>query len=513
MSIKKKTIFQGALILSSAGVITRLLGFVYRIYITNAIGAEGVGLYQLIMPLYSLAWSIACSGITTSVSKLVARENAKKEYGNMGMALKQALVISCSTACLLTIVMFGGARYIAVYVFRDARTIMPIQILSAALPFMAAGSAIRGYFIGLSQPETPAISQVIEQLVRMTVIWMIAGSMMPLGLEYACSAAVIGIVAEEFISFLYMLYSYRKFKLKHSLNKRPTLSTKQTLAALTAMALPLTLNRVSGSLLATVENALIPQRLEAFGMTRKEAISAFGRITGMAMPLIFFPSALLTALSITLVPAITESATLKNQERISHTISKSIMFTALLGIGAAGIFLTLPNELGKVIYNQDISEMLFLMGLMCPLWYINITLSGILNGLGEQVFIFKHSLLSSTINIAFIYFLVPSFGINAFLLGWFVSMLIVTIFSVLKIKKTAEIKLKIGDWFVKPTIASAASSLTVGFLARKILLPTIGGIAGLAAAVCLIIGIYMVFIIILGCVKIGDIKAIFSTRQ
>jgi len=272
------------------------------------------------------------------------------------------------------------------------------------------------------------------------------------------------------------------------------------------MALPLTLNRVSGSLLGTVENILIPRQLQAFGMTAKDAISAFGRITGMAMPLIFFPSAFLTALAITLVPAISEASALKNAARVSQTVGKSIMFTAVLGIGAAGVYIVLPEKLGMTIYHQDIAHILRFMGLLCPLWYVNITLSGILNGLGQQVFIFKYSLLSSAISIAFIFFLVPVYGADAFIYGWFASILVVTVASVLKIKNVAKITVKIGNWFVKPILCSAATCLGAAYLSKKFIFPAVGDIAGLIITIVFIAGVYLALVTLLGCIKISDFR-------
>ena len=140
--MRGKTILKGAAILTAAGIITRLLGFAYRIFMSNVMGAEGMGLYQLIMPIYMLAWSISCSGFNTAVSKLVAQERVKGEFGNMRRVLKQSVLITTVMGFLLTIILYFGAEPIAVHIIRDTRAIMPLQILSLAFPFMAAGACI-----------------------------------------------------------------------------------------------------------------------------------------------------------------------------------------------------------------------------------------------------------------------------------------------------------------------------------------------------------------------------------
>ena len=273
--INRKRILTGALTLTAAGVITRILGFVYRIYMSNLMGAEGMGLYQLIMPVYALAWSISCAGFNTTVSKLTAQEQAKGEYGNMKRMLKQSVVITTGLGVLLTVALYFGAELLSVYFFNDPRTLLPLQILALAFPFMAAGTCMRGYFIGLQEAKIPAANQVLEQVVRMLVIYFIAASFVPRGLEYAAAAAVIAIVAEEVFSFLFVFVSYKFHKKVRKFNKLPTLSAAQSLTLIMGMALPLTGNRVAGSLLSAWENVLIPQRLQMYGLSAAEAISEF----------------------------------------------------------------------------------------------------------------------------------------------------------------------------------------------------------------------------------------------
>ncbi|MDR1704511.1 MAG: oligosaccharide flippase family protein, partial [Clostridiales bacterium] len=308
MPKRSSSIVKGAVILTAAGLITRVLGFAYRIYMSKTIGAEGMGLYQLIMPLYHLAWSISCSGITTTVSKIVAAENGKKQFGNMGRAARLAMGLTAALGLVSACAMFFGAEALGTAMFNDPRTVMSIKILALAVPFMAVGSAARGYFTGLSHMQVPAISQVLEQFVRMGAVFLLAQSMIPRGLEYACAAAVIGIVAGEIVACLFVIYNYNTNRMKWAFNSRvPDTAVKAMLASIVAMALPLTLNRVTGSLLSALENLLIPRSLQLFGMTQDGAIAAFGKVTGMAMPLVFFPSAFLMSLSTSIVPAVAQA--------------------------------------------------------------------------------------------------------------------------------------------------------------------------------------------------------------
>ncbi len=508
----KKSIISSAIILTCAGIITRILGFVYRIYMSNMIGAEGMGLYQLIMPIYGLAWSLACSGFTTTISKLTAQEKAKGEYGNMRRLLRQSVIFTTLTGVVIAFVIFYSAELTAVVFFKDTRTTMSLQILAFAIPFMSAGSCIRGYFYGLQETMIPAINQVFEQCVRMLVVFLLAGTFMPLGLEFACATALVGIVAEECFSFIFAFVAYKRSKVR-KLYKKPSITRGKSLMMLLTMAIPLTANRVIGSLLATFENILIPLRLQAFGMSSKEAISAFGQITGMAMPLIYFPSAFLMSLAISLVPAVSEASAMRNFQRIKYTASKSILFSSVIGFGAAAIFIVFANELGQVIYNQDISLMLILLGIMCPFLYIQVVLSGILNGLGYQVFIFRNSLISSVINIGFIYFLVPKQGMNGFIIGWFVSLIIICGIEIQKLRQSVELNFEFKNWFLKPVISAIATALTIKYLANKLVFNFFGDKLGLAIAITLLVMVYGAFIILTGCLSRDELFGALKRKQ
>jgi len=506
-----KGIIESTLILTIANVINRILGFGYRIYMSNTIGSEGMGMYQLIMPLYSLAWSISCSGFTTTVSKLVAGEKARNNHGNMGRILKQALAITTALGVLLNIILFFTADIVALSMFRDERLGLALRILSLSFPFMAAGSCIRGYFMGLRETAVPAISQVFEQCVRMAVVYLLSSSFMNRGLTYACAGAVCGIFLGEVFSFLFVIAAYKGFKEKSKFNKPPTMASSKTLQMLIFMAAPLTFNRISGSLLATFENMILPRKLIAFGMSNSQAISEFGKISGMAMPLIQFLSALLVSLSMSLVPAVSESVTMKNFTKINNTVSKVMLFTTITGIGASGIFILFSNELGRIIYNQDIGQILTLLGIMCPFIYMHMTLSGILNGLGEQVFIFRNSLISSFISIAFIMAAVPYAGLDGYILGSFCALVTVCSLSLNKIRKSTDIDIKIIDWFIKPVLSTIFTVLTMNMI-KPVIFKSLRDIPALIICLTLTGLIYIIMIMATGSFSACDMKAILRRK-
>lgn len=462
--MSKQQLITGTIILTFANLFTKFLGFYYRIFMSDVIGSEGMGLYQLIMPLYALAWSITSSGFTTTISRLTARERAKNETGNMGRIVKQSMVMCAGISILFAAALFLFADSVSIFFLKDERTVLPLRLLAFAIPFMAGGSCLRGFFMGLQQMQIPALSQVLEQIVRISAIFLLADFFVPLGLSYACFAAVCGIVLGETISFLFVLLAYIRFKKQRKWVKAPTLSSHSTTLLILSMALPLSATRVVSSLLSAAENILIPGRLQEFGYSAEKALALYGELTGMALPLLLLPSAFLMAASVSLVPEISEACAVGQNQRISRTISVSLLFTAIIGIGAACFFAIFPKEICYFIYgNPQLGELLFPLAFLCPLLYSQTTLSGLLNGLGEHLFLFWVHGISSLITIGFIYFAMPAYGIPAFLAGNLISLFLTTALSLKKLNQRSHVVFPFFSCLGKPLLAGCAAALPIRF--------------------------------------------------
>lgn len=508
--MSKKALITGTLILTAANIITKLMGFFYRIFMVNAIGNEGMGLYQLIMPIYMLTWSITSSGFTTTISKLTAQEKARGQYGNMGRVLKQSIFMSFSISVCISIVLFFGADFIAQEIVKEARTAISLRLLSLAIPFMSCGSCIRGYFLGLQNTVIPALSQILEQCVRIGIIFIIAAYFVPYGLAYACAAAVLGIVFGEILSFLFVFTGYLRFKRKKRYIQKPSLSSRRTCTMILSMALPLTASRITGSLLSTTENILIPQRLQLYGQSSSIAMSNYGQLTGMAMPLLMLPSAFLMAVSVSLVPEISEASAIRQTEKISRTVTVALLFTSIISIGVGAAFAVFPYEIGYIVYGQnDIGGLLFSLSFLCPFLYMQTTFNGLLNGLGEHFFIFANNVISSIITIGFIYFLMPLYGIDAFLWGWFISLIITTVLNVHRIKQRTGIHIHFFNSVVKPFMAGMASGLTVRYLIQ---ISEPSKLFFLLAITCMFI-MYFLFLLALGCLSKENFSLLYEAKK
>ncbi len=502
--MKTDSLIKSTIYLTVAGIITKFLGFGYRIYMSKELGAETMGLYQLIMPIYFLAWSITSSGITTTISKLTSENIGKREYHKIKQFFWQCIFITIFLSTSLTLIVLANANYIAINVLNEERVIDSIKILSLAFPFMAVGSCIRGYFFGLQKSSVPAVSQVVEQIFKILIIFLLATNFGGLNLTYA----VVGIVLSEFISFLYVCYEYRTHKLVNT--TKVNIASTSTLIIILSMSIPLTSNRILTSLLVTYENILIPLKLQEFGLTRNDSLALFGQVTGMAMPLIYFPSSLLMAISTTLIPTISRAKASNNIGVINSNIYKTMIFTSFSGFWALTFFVLFSKHLSFLIYKQDIRLFILYLCVMSPFLYLQMILGGILNGLGNHITLFLNNILSSIITILSIYFLVPKLGILGFILGILISYIFVCTMNYNKINSSCKLNLNLIKLTLKPMLSSLCAILVLIYIFNNITIFKSISYISFFLGTALMSLIYLFFVIQTGFISIKDINNVLS---
>ncbi|MDF2614794.1 MAG: polysaccharide biosynthesis protein [Clostridia bacterium] len=504
--MRKKSLIAGTLILTLASLITRLLGFGFRVYMSNIMGAEGMGLYQLLFPIYMLLWAASSAGISLAVSKLVAEQTSRGQHSNAVRILKISLSIALTVSVVLSLGLYTFAPLIATYYIHEPVTTLSLKILASCIPFMSAACCIRGYFQGRQEMSVSALAQIVEQAARMLVIYLFAGLFIPKGLEYACALGVLGMCVGEVFSFILSFTAFRLKQRKLHFTK-PTLAYHATFNTLLALSIPITANRFLTSALQSFENILIPIQLQKFGLDSSAALSLYGKFSGMALPLLFFPSMVTMSLSTVLVPAISEAVTRNNHITLQKIIGKAIQFSALIGIGATALFLCFSKEIATVCYGiEDVGALLKLLAIICPFLYLQNILTGTMNGLGMQKQTFKTNIFGSLTCIAIILTIVPQKGILGFVLALLVQSGFVTILLLWHVLKNIDLPIDINNWIAKPIVAALAGALTTTYIHHAYLTAVFSlGIATLIA-ILMLGAFYGAMLFILKCVTIKDIK-------
>ena len=281
----KNPLVLGTFLLTASGVLSRIIGFFYRIFLSHTIGAEGIGIYQLIFPLLALCSSFTTAGIQTAISKFVAEVSDDKNESRRRCYLAAGLLLSLSLSFLCAFYLYTQADFLAYHVIHEYRTAPLLRILAYSLPFGAIHSCISGYYYGLKKAMIPSVSQLIEQIVRVASVYVIYRVQMQEQIPVTPAIAVWGIVCGEISSSLFSAAAVRFSKLR-------LWDFKNALPKIGRLSVPLTGNRVVLNLFTSIEAILIPLKLKEAGLSTSAALSMFGVLTGMALPLILFPTSI-----------------------------------------------------------------------------------------------------------------------------------------------------------------------------------------------------------------------------
>ena len=467
----KKTIFiKNAIILTASSLILRFLGIIFKVWLAQKIGSEGIGLYQLTFSVYVLATTFAISGTSTAVTRLVAEELSLGSKNNIIKIMRKAILVTLFIAIISVIILYFGATFIAEKLLSDIRTLPALKILPLSLPFLAITSCIRGYFIARRKATPNALSQIFEQAIRIVIILMLLNKFKSSGLESSCFAIILGDAVAEILAciILYILYLFDKKNLKSLIGRKklPYPVLKQILH----ISLPITSGRYLNSLLRTAENILVPKNLAKFTASNNNALSLFGAIKGMALPLLFFPSAILNAVSTLLIPEISEAMANKNTLTIKNTYEKVFNLTVLVGILFGSIFFVAGNEIGIVIYKDaDVGFLLKALSPIVPLMYLDSISDGILKGLDQQVFTFRTAIADSVIRIILIVLLLSKTGIMGFIYIMYFSNLLTCTLNVSRLLKISKAKINYTKIIILPLMLSLTICLSIRFLLLNVI--------------------------------------------
>ncbi len=442
----KKTIFiKNAVILTLSSLLLRFAGIIFKVYITRLIGSEGVGLYQLIFSFYMLASTFATSGISTAVTRLITEEIALGSKKGTLRIFSRSVQLTLGVALVSVGLVFFGAEFIASEIIGDMRALPAIKILSLSLPFMGVSSCIRGYFIARRNVSPNALTQIFEQGVRIASVMLLVKRFIGRGLAAACTAVLLGDTIAEALSclVLYLCFLWSKKGL-NSLNgrKNPPFGV---IKELTRIALPITSGRYLNTALRTAENVLVPKNLSRYPHSVANALSQFGMIKGMALPILLFPSTLLNSVSTLLIPEMSEAVAKNMQSTIKRLTVKVLRLTSVMALIFGVVFFFAGKKIGILIYNsQDVGSLLVALSPIVPFMYLDSVSDGILKGLDQQSFTFRTAISDSTLRIILILCLLPISGMKGFIGIMYFSNFLTCFLNVKRLCKVSGVK--IGDF-------------------------------------------------------------------
>lgn len=410
----------------------------------------------------------------------------------MKKCLTYSLLFGIFSAVLLSLF----ADIICTYLLHSKVQSYLFYIIAISLPFISMSSALNGYFTALRKNGKNAVARIFEQFVKITATAYLLSLFMPSGLEYACLSLVFGEAISEIMSFLFVFALYRIERKNYTVKDNTKTNYTKSIFEIT---LPVSITSYIRSGLASLKQLLIPLRLEKSGMDCNIAISTYGLINGMAMPLLMFPEVIINSFSGLLVPEFTYYYTKNNFNRIREIISKIFRITLLFSIGIIGVFIFYSNNISLVIYNNlDIALYLKILAPLLLFMYLDSIVDNILKGLNQQLSVMKCNILDLFVSIFCIYILLPIWGVNGYIFIIFLSEILNSGISILQLKQITHFKFDFKNWIIKPFIGIVSSYFICTLLVPNI----IPNISSIILQIVLFISCYFVFLLISNSFKV-----------
>ncbi len=445
---KNGTIVTSTLILTGAAIVARVFSMYYRAALSKQIGAEGMGLFELIFSVYLMVVTLAYSGINIAVSKLAA------QAADSRVLLKTAFKIILPMAFLTGTGLFFGADLISARLLGDIRAASALKMLAPSVPFMSVSACINAYFIGTDKVIKPASGQVLEQFIRLCIILGAIEYAKDFGVGGVCTAAAFGMTVGEIVSCSYAAVLY-------FFGKKPYLANRKNMTRkILAICIPVAVGNYIGSAMGTCENLLLPKQL--YKCEGESALATYGLLQGMALPLIMFPSTLISSLSSVVMP---RAAAAKESGEEGALAGSVISFTLMCSVFVVAVFAVFPYQLGMAVYQSyAVGRLIEILAYLCPFMYLESVISSMLVGLGLQVKVLTVNACESVCRILIILFLIPTYGITAYLATMAAGSVITTCIKLYMLSRASGLCVDLTEWVLKP----AACAMSAGVLARLI---------------------------------------------
>ena len=440
LSTRKKIFLKGAFVLTFVGLVTRVIGFFFRIFLSRAFGTEGIGIYHLIFPVFALCISLSAAGIETSLSRLTARYTSLGRPELAKVSFQMALLLSAGLSLICTALIQIFAHDIAVSALGDVRCEPLLKVMSYALPFASVHSCICGYSLGLKQTRIPGISQLAEQCTRVLGVYLLYTAAIQESGQAGIILAVCGLVIGEIAGAFYSIFAVQRILYTKKAAQKCSFSCYAgCLGDILKHAVPITANRISLNILQSIEVVSIPKCLMLYGFSRSAALSHYGILNGIAMPCILFPSAITNSISMMMLPTVAEIQAASQNRTLRQLIRKVSISCLLLGFFCTCGFLLTADFLGSFVFQSpEAASYIRVLAFICPFLYTNSTYISMLNGLGHTGLAFLINFTGLCIRIAGVFFLIPQTGISGYLTGLLSSQIFVFLASVRVLFRTVQ---------------------------------------------------------------------------
>ncbi|MGM0368860.1 MAG: putative polysaccharide biosynthesis protein [Bacillota bacterium] len=460
--IKSQSLIKGTIILMIAGVINKIFGFGLRMYLVRVIGDEGLGLFQMVFPIFVTSSIIITLGLPIAVTKFVSRNTAKGQYNKALQVFELSIITVCLSGLAVTFLFVKQANLIADLLLQDQRTYYLLLAIAPALFFTGLASIIRGFFQGLRIMTPTAISRIIEQIARLLATILILLKLATASLEFKVTGVAIGVSIGETVGFitLVLIFFYYLPQLKEQDSQVVEENKLSLLTRLIKFGIPITCSRLIASLMYTLEAITIPGQLQQAGFSTSNATSFYGQLSGMVQQLILLPTIMTIALKSNLIPAVSEALADNNKASIRNKAQQAIRLTFYSGFLAVIILFLVPRQICELLFDYpQAGNILRVLATTAVFLYLAQIFSSILQGLGQPNKVVRNSVIALVVELLIIQsvvYLPQSIALLTICLAIGARFLVTAGLHFFTINHKVKLRLPLEHLFFKPLLAGLA---------------------------------------------------------
>lgn len=459
---------RSVMLLTVLGAVSQLLGFGYRVALSRMVGAEVMGLYQLVMPAFSVLLSLTAVGLTAAVSNLTSQylawENSRGAAQIVGSCLRWLILLLLPVGA--AVIVFSDP--ISVYLLGDARTQLGLMLLVPCAALTGVENIHKHFFYGAGLVGLPAVVELLEQLVRTAAVLGLLFFFLPQYPERVVGIIVTGMVICEIFSAAALSLLFHRRKRRVGLmgpGERPGVRRRR----IATIAFPVGCNALLGNVMGAVNATLIPRKLVEGGMERGTAMAEFGVVCGMTLPMLALPTVFLGAMNLVMVPRLSHCAALGRREEIRECVSQTLTTVSLLVLPCMGMMAVVGGDLGGALFHQPgVGEFLVPLAVIMALSCYQAVLGASLNGIGRQGTVAWVSILCDGVQLALTAWLVPKMGMEGFVVSSGAATVLGLLLCAQRLIAGTGLRLEMFRWLTAPGLATLLMALTTNLLVHTL---------------------------------------------
>lgn len=477
--MKKDTFLKGAVILGAAGMIVKVMGAFFRIPLGIIIESEGMGYYQVGYTVYNFLLAFTAAGFPTAISKLVSEKRANEDYYGAHKVFKTSFYLLLALGAVGSVVLALLTSFLVNNVFKSPNAYYAVLALAPALFFVAVLASFRGYFQGMRDMTPTAISQVVEQAIRVVFGLSLAILLLrSMDVTYAAAGASFGASAGGAFALAMMLFLYKKRKNLilpegGQVTAFEEETSQQIIKNLLRIAVPIAIGAAVLPLINMIDTFIVLRRLQATGFSYEQANSLYGQLQGMATALVNLPQVLTVALAMSIVPVISESVARNDWEAARGDAKSALRVALLIGLPASVGLAVLSTPIMTMLYPKEpasIGRILFFLAFAVTFLAPLQALTGVLQGLGKPDIPVRNLMIGAAFKFVVTYVLtgIPALNVIGAAIGTVIAYFVAFLLNFLAVKRETKVTIEIQQFVIKPLLSVGTMGVVVYLFYRQL---------------------------------------------